>query len=71
MKPNFELVFVHLGTAKASHLWANIDGILKTWPEIVITLVSETKANLKSQGLISFDGAYMDFDGDLDNLQDL
>lgn len=31
----------------------------------------ETKANLKSQGLISFDGAYMDFDGDLDNLQDL
>ena len=31
----------------------------------------ETKANLKSQGLISFDGEYMDFDGDLDNLQDL
>jgi len=31
----------------------------------------ETKANLKSQGLISFGGAYMDFDGDLDNLQDL
>jgi hypothetical protein len=47
MKSDFELVFVHLGKAKASHLWANIKGIQNTLPDIAITLVSDQDENLK------------------------
>ena len=37
------LVFVHLGTAKASHLYFNIKRVLKLFPKLQVTLIySET-----------------------------
>ena len=56
MLNNFEIVFVHLGDATAKHLWKNIRNIRLLWPEFTITLVSDSKYNLrkaKKLGIIS------------------
>jgi hypothetical protein len=47
MTANFEIVFVHLGDARAKHLWANIKGIQSIWPHVPITLVSDANENLE------------------------
>jgi hypothetical protein len=47
MKHDFELVFVHLGNAKASHLWANIKEVKHTSSNVAITLISDQDKNIK------------------------
>ena len=37
------IVFIHLGKAKASHLWSNIENILRTQPEISIDVITSYK----------------------------
>jgi hypothetical protein len=36
-----EVVLVHLGVAKAKHLWANINYLKQNWPKIHITLIGD------------------------------
>jgi hypothetical protein len=58
MLNNFEIVFVHLGEAKANHLWKNINRIKQNWPDSAITLISDSKHNLRKAqeiGILSYD----------------
>jgi hypothetical protein len=47
MPNNLEVVFVHLGDAKARHLWTNIKNIQQHWPDYEIVLVSDSQSNLR------------------------
>jgi hypothetical protein len=47
MISNLEAIFVHLGTAKAKHLWANIKYLKSQWPEISITFITDSSIHEK------------------------
>jgi hypothetical protein len=66
MRSDFELVFVHLGTAKASHLWANIKSIRKTLPHIPIIFVGDETANLDRAKRLGIETFQFSLDVDLE-----